>query len=407
MSTGQSLSMQIAVARNATLILFAANGFVIASWMSRLPDIKALLNLTAGQLGIMLLAISVGALVGLPLAGRISDALGAKNAARVGIVVSIAGILFASIAVQAAISMYLIMPGLFFFGMGNGVWDVAQNLEGTEVEQAQGKSIMPWFHAGFSGGTVIGALVGALVVWLSIPVLPHLIGVVIVAVIGAWWATSVFLPRSADEKLETEIAADHAAGKTGKVRSAWLEPRTLIIGVMVMAAAFTEGTANDWMAVAFVDGHGVSKTAGVLALAVFLTAMTVGRLTGTYLLDCFGRLPVLYLMFAAAILGSLMVIFGNDVVAFAGAAVWGLGSSLGFPVGMSAAADDPARAPMRISVVATIGYTAFLAGPPVLGFLGDHFGILHALLLVSVMSLAAMLAIPAAKPLPEAAGVSK
>ncbi len=393
-------SAQISLARNATLVLFTANGFVLASWMSRLPDVKTMLDLTAGQLGVLLLGISAGAIVGLPSAGRIADALGAKNAARLGMAVALVGAFFGATMVQVGASMYLAMAGLFFFGFGNGVWDVAQNLEGTEVEQALGKSIMPWFHAGFSGGTVIGALIGALFVWLSVPVLLHMSIAIVIGALGAYWATTVFLPHRADLVEERRIAEEKAAAAGNGSKSAWLEPRTLIVGLMVLAAAFTEGSANDWMAVAFVDGHDVSKTLGVLALAVFLTAMTIGRLAGTFLLDKYGRMRVLYLMFGAAIIGSLLVVFGNAPVAFAGAAIWGIGSSLGFPVGMSAAADDPARAPMRISVVATIGYTAFLAGPPVLGFLGDHVGILHALLLVSAVSVLAMLAIPAAKPLP-------
>jgi fucose permease len=168
---------------------------------------------------------------------------------------------------------------------------------------------------------------------------------------------------------------------------------------MVLAAAFTEGTANDWLAVAFVDGHQLDKALGVVALAVFLTFMTAGRILGTGLLDRYGRVPVLRILFGSAVIGCLLVVFGSPVVAFIGAAIWGVGASLGFPVGMSAAADDPARAHARLSVVATIGYTAFLAGPPLLGFLGDHFGMLRALLVVGAVSLLALLVLPAARPL--------
>ena len=390
---------QIRRAQIAALVIFAANGFLMATWMSRIPDVKTMLNLSTGELGVLLLGISAGAVVGLPLAGKISSRMGAQGATRLGMALLLSGLLLAAIAVNAEISMFLVMPGLALFGFGNGVWDVSQNLEGTEVEQAMGKSIMPWFHAGFSGGTVVGALVGAAVVWLKVPVLAHLVGALILAGLVAYWATTGFLPRSADIAEEEEIAELEAQGGPNQ-RSAWLEPRTLLVGVMVLAAAFTEGSANDWMAVAFVEGHDVSKALGVLGLAVFLTAMTAGRLVGTALLDRYGRLPVLYAMFAAAIVGSVLVIFGNTPVAYIGAAIWGVGSSLGFPVGMSAAADDPKRAPMRISVVATVGYMAFLAGPPVLGFLGDHVGILHALLAVSAVSALAMLVIPVAKPLP-------
>jgi fucose permease len=168
---------------------------------------------------------------------------------------------------------------------------------------------------------------------------------------------------------------------------------------MVLAAAFTEGTANDWMAVAFVDGHDLDNALGVVALAVFLSFMTAGRILGTHLLDRYGRVPVLRILFSAAIVGCLLVVFGNTVLAFVGCAIWGIGASLGFPVGMSAAADDPARAPARLSVVSTIGYTAFLAGPPLLGLLGDHVGVLRSLLVVGAMSALAIVVAGVARPL--------
>jgi MFS family permease len=190
-----------------------------------------------------------------------------------------------------------------------------------------------------------------------------------------------------------------AEGETKPVvKSAWLEPRTLLIGLIVLSAAFAEGTANDWMAVAFVDGHQLSNAMGVVAFAVFLVFMTAGRILGTGLLDRYGRVTVLRILFAMAIVGCLLVVFGPTWLAFIGAAIWGVGASLGFPVGMSAAADDPARAPMRLSVVATIGYTAFLAGPPFLGFLGDHLGVLRALIVVGAISLIAILIVPVTKP---------
>lgn len=227
---------------------------------------------------------------------------------------------------------------------------------------------------------------------LDVPVLAHLGAVAVLTVVLALYGTAGFVPA-------VEPAPDARAGRTA---SAWTEPRTLLIGVMVLAAGFTEGTANDWLAVAFVDGHGLGNALGVLALALFLTAMTVGRIVGTVLLDRHGRVPVLAALFVAALVGCLLVVFGTPWLAFVGAVVWGLGASLGFPVGMSAAADDPARAPARIAVVSTIGYTAFLAGPPLLGFLGDHVGVLRALLAVGVVSVAALLVLPAARPLPTA-----
>jgi MFS family permease len=185
---------------------------------------------------------------------------------------------------------------------------------------------------------------------------------------------------------------------------AWLEPRTLLIGVMVLALAMTEGTANDWLAVALVDGHDVSHAVGVAGFAVFVLAMTAGRFAGTGLIDRFGRVAVLWSTMAVAGAGVLLIVFAeHPALVVTGIVLWGVGASLGFPVGMSAAADDPARAASRVSVVSTIGYAAFLAGPPFLGFVGDEVGTLKALLVVAVLLMPAALVVPAARERRESA----
>ena len=376
--------------RNATLAVFGTCGFAFASWMSRVPDVKAELHLTPGRLSVLLLAISAGAVLGLPLAGRLTHHVGAAAVVRLGAVISMPGVVLAGIAVQARASLLVVAGGLLLLGLGFGLWDVAQNLEGSIVERARGRAIMPWFHAAYSLGTVLGAVAGALLTYLRTPIGVHVpiaaalcLGVII-------WSTSSFVPAVAPDEASP---AEHR-----KWWSAWTEARTLLIGLMVLAAAFTEGSANDWMAVAFVDGHHAAKAIGVVALAVFLSFMTLGRILGTRLLDRYGRVPVLRSMFSAAVVGCVLVVFGYTWLAFVGAAVWGVGASLGFPVGMSAAADEPQRAALRLSVVSTIGYTAFLAGPPLLGFLGDHVGVLHALVTVGAVSVLAILVVPVAKP---------
>lgn len=381
-------------ARNGTLVVFAANGVVMATWLSRLPDVKSLMGLSPGQLGILILGLSAGAIVGLPIAGRLLTRMGSIRVVRAGAALAFPGMLLAAVGVTFGWPLPIVMASLALVGFGSGIWDVSQNLEGSVVEQALGRAIMPWFHAAFSAGTVFGALVTAVLIRLDVPLLAHVIGMVTVCSIALAWGTGGFMHAAAPAH-ERRVHAERDRG----VRSPWTEPRTLLIGVMVLAAAFTEGTANDWLAVAFVDGHGVSTAMGVVALAVFLIFMTAGRLVGTGVLDRFGRVPVLRSLFVCALVGSLLVVFGSTPVAYVGAAVWGVGASLGFPVGMSAAADDPVRAAVRISVVATIGYGAFLAGPALIGFIGDHFGVLRALSVVGLASILAFLVTPAARPL--------
>src|SRR5690606_17139323 len=124
-----------------------------------------------------------------------------------------------------------------------------------------------------------------------------------------------------------------------------------------------------------VDGFGVKDGLGAFGLFVFLSAMTGGRFVGTWLLDNYGRLVVLRLCAIFAAVGLL--VFGLSPwlwLSIVGGALWGIGASLGFPVGMSAASDIPEQAAARLSAVATIGYTAFFAGPPLLGELALHLG---------------------------------
>jgi MFS family permease len=129
--------------------------------------------------------------------------------------------------------------------------------------------------------------------------------------------------------------------------------------------------------------------------------MTIGRLFGVLLIDRFGRVATLRASAAVAAIGLLVVIFGPTVVTAAlGIALWGLGTSLGLPVGMSAAADDPRTAAARVSAAATVGYAAFLFGPPVLAFAGEHVGLLNSFLVVLALVVVAGLIAPAARPLP-------
>jgi len=374
----------VRTARTAVFTAFAINGAAFAAFASRVPDIKHELGLSAGQLGLTLLAASLGSVIGLPLSGWIVHRLGAARTLMGAAVVQSVGLLGVGLGVDVAHNRAVVMAGLVLVGIGTGVFDVAMNLEGAEVERFLGRAIMPHFHAAFSGGTVVSALIGAGLSFLHVPVAVHLAGVVVLLLAVTPWFLRAFLPRS----VETDETGAEGRSEAG-IGAAWREPRTLLIGVVVLAAAFTEGTANDWVAVALSDGYGLERWVGVVGFAVFLTAMTAGRLLGTRVLDERGRVPVLRVLFVSAVVGCLLVVYGGPVLAFVGAAIWGVGASLGFPVGMSAAA--------RMSVVSTIGYTAFLAGPPLLGFLGDHVGVLNSLLVVGAMAVVALLALPAVR----------
>ena len=369
-------------ARNAVAAVFALNGLCFAALVTRFPDVRAALALTNGELGLLLLAIAAGSLVALPSSGRLIERWGAAAVVRAGAVLVASGLLVSGVGTSVSDSVPLAVAGFFAYGIGTGVWDVAMNVEGVAVEQALGRAVMPRFHAGWSMGSIVGAAVGVPVAALEVPMPVHLGMVGLLALGLVVISARAFLPS---------VPADDT-GPRG--RSAWREPRTLAIGLMVLAFALTEGVANDWLALALIDGYDVEHWVGVAGFAAFVTAMTAGRLVGTALLDRFGRVPVLRTTAAVAILGVLLVVFGGQVVLVGlGILCWGLGASLGFPVGMSAAADGSSRAAARVSVVATIGYAAFLGGPPVLGFVGDQVGTLRALLVVAVLLVPSLLVV--------------
>jgi MFS family permease len=375
-------------ARNAVLATFFLNGFAFSTWASRIPSVRHLLDLGPAELGLLLLVASVGSVLALPAAGGFVNRFGARGVVMAGAALEGVGLLLVAVGVGVLGTIPLTAAGLLLLGFGNGTWDVAMNVEAAEVERRLHRSVMPRFHASFSLGTVAGAALGTLATLVGIGVGWHA-GVVAV-LIGPWGGLSVRRFRPAGRVVD-RTPARHALW-------AWAEPRTLVIGVMVLAMALTEGVANDWLGVAVVDGYDAPAWLGSAAFAVFVVAMTTGRVTGTVLLDSFGRLPVLWGSMGVAAVGVVLVVLGQvPVLVTVGIVLWGLGASLGFPVGMSAAADDPAHAAARVSVVATIGYTAFLGGPPLLGFLGAHLGVLQALLVVSVVLVPSAFAVPAAR----------
>lgn len=403
-------------ARTAVFAVFALNGLIMATWISRVPATRDHLDLASSRIGLVLLAMSGGAVLALPLAGAVVTRLGVGRTVRGFACVAVAGLAVFALAPGVPV----LVVGLFLMGVGSGTWDVAMNVEGAEVERRLGRAIMPRFHAAFSVGTVTGALIGAGTIALSLTTTVHVLAVAVLALAATLAACGGFLPdeqvhpgdvvrpddvrpgdiaRPDDVVHPDVLPSPDGRGRAAQVKrrhplAAWREPRTLAIGLLVLTFAFTEGSANDWLALGLVDGYGVSNAHAVLGFALFVTAMTVGRLLGTRVLDRFGRVVVLRITALFAVAGLLLVIVGGSVpLATVGVVLWGLGASLGFPVGMSAAADDPAYAAARVSVVSSIGYTAFLAGPPLVGFLADHVGVLHALWVVlAVLAVAVVVA---------------
>jgi MFS family permease len=168
---------------------------------------------------------------------------------------------------------------------------------------------------------------------------------------------------------------------------------------VVLAFALCEGIANDWLALALVDGYQAAAAVGSAGFAVFVTAMTVGRFVGGSVTDRFGRVTALRATAVLVVAGVAAVVLSPGVIgAFLGAVLWGLGASLGFPTGMTAAGEDERHAAVRLSVVSSIGYAAFLGGPPLVGALADQVGVRNAIWVAAGAAAVGLLASPAVAP---------
>src|SRR5690242_6075075 len=387
---------QFREARNAVYVVFFGNGFLFASWAARIPQVRAELGVTPGVLGLMLGCLAVGSGTGTPLSGLVSSRLGEIRTVSVMAVIAAVGMAFAAVGVL--LGTPAVAAGLLVFGFGSGTWDVAMNVQGAAIERVLGQAILPRFHAGWSIGTVAGAGIGAVMVALGVPVTAHLLAVTVLVAVVVPVAARRFLPG-------THAPAPGGRSARRRQLASWTEPRTLLIGLFVFCMALTEGSGNDWLSLAVIDGFHSAVVVGTLSFAVFLTAMTAGRWWGPRLIDRYGRVLVLRVCAVTALAGLLLIEFGEVLpVAMAGALLLGLGTSLGFPVGLSSAADDPAHAATRVSTAASIGYVAFLAGPPLVGFLGDRVGVLHSLWVAAVVLAAAFLLAGATAPLTAGGG---
>ncbi|KUR61307.1 MFS transporter [Bacillus safensis] len=360
----------------AIIVIFTMSGISISTWFSRTPEVRDLLQANTGTMGLILLGLSVGSIVGLVL----SNVFVRKKGGRLAIVISafLMFLGFTTLAIGSTLSsIFVVTSGLFLFGAGSGMCNVAMNLEGTEIEYSIKKTILPILHASFSIGTLIGAGAGILFIHLGVSVLIHLLVIALLFFLSILICTR-FIPHGTG-KDQHEKQSDTVE----PAQTAWLNKRTISLAMIALCLAFVEGSANDWIPLAMVDGYQVSHSMSTVIYALFLCGMISGRLISGRLIDRFGRVLLLRVAILSAAAGLFLVILKISlVVCMISIFLWGLGASLGFPLTISAAGDDSRYAVKRVSIVTLSGYTASLSGPPILGLLANQVGLLHAFIFV-------------------------
>lgn len=376
----------------ALFMFFFIPGLLMASWATRTPAIRDLLALSTAEMGVVLFGLSVGSMSGILCSAWLVKRFGTRKVIRTTMSFAVLGMLVLSLALWVT-SAPLFAFGLAIFGASFGSAEVAINVEGAAIEREMNKTVLPMMHGFYSFGPLFGAGVGMAVTGFGLPAAPHILAAALVAILPIAIAIRA-IPDGTGKN-----AAEVAHGET-KGLPVWRDAQLLLIGVIVLAMAFAEGSANDWLPLLMVDGHGFSPTSGSLIYAGFTLGMTLGRFTGGWFIDRYSRVAVVR---GSAVMGALgigLIIFvDNPWVAGISVLLWGIGASLGFPLTISAASDTGPDAPKRVSVVAITGYLAFLVGPPLLGFLGEHFGLRSAMMVVlGLVMVAALVARAVAKP---------
>lgn len=361
-------------ARRAVLTVFACNGAGLSTWFPHIPEIQRKLDLSDGALGLALLGTPIGALVAMPLSSFLIRRFGSRR-----VTLTAAMILFVSLPLPAlAPDLALLVAALALLGAGNGVLDVAMNVQAVAVEQGYQRPIMSTFHGVFSVGGLTGALVAVAVTSLGVEAAPHL------AVMAVILAVTVL---RVSPHLLADIPSEQTEARESHGVFTWPSRALVRLGLVAFCVLVGEGAMADWSAVYLRNTLETGAGFASAGFAVFSSMMALGRLTGDKMTARLG--PVAMLRYGGIIVAvglGLALASASPVAALVGFACVGLGLAAGFPIAISAAGRVPGvPSGSALTAVTTVGYAGFLAGPPIIGLLSELSSLRLALGVVALL----------------------
>jgi MFS family permease len=372
-------------ARAGVTVIFFVNGALFASWASRIPALSDRVDATTGALGLALLAPALGAIVAMPLVGRVLP--GRSSRSFCGF--AIAGLMAALLLPAVAHSIPALAAALFTVGVANSTLDLAMNAQGVSIERRMRRPILSSLHAAFSFGGFAGASLGALAAALSIAPLPHLAFAALLFGVPGLVAIPSLLVR--DEDVDAHAPA---------MRWRRLPSRLVLLGAACFFCLMAEGGASDWSAKLVRDGFAGTAALGAVAYAVFSIAMGTGRLIADRLWARWGSAGLLRRSGAVAAVGfAAGLALGTVPTAIAGFAALGLGLAGVVPTLFRSGADHPGVSTgPALAAVSSLGYLGFLAGPPLIGGVAQLTSLRIACGLLVVAGLLLMLLAASAEP---------
>lgn len=376
---GNTAALPLSRLRTALTVFFALDGFLFAGWVVRIPAIKQQTGASASDLGLALLGVSAGAVVTMTLTGRLCRRFGSHP-------VTVAGGVLMSLSIalppltHSALALSLV---LLVFGAAYGGINVAMNSAAVELVAALRRPVMPSFHAAFSLGGMVGAGLGGLVAG-GLSLTAHLLTLTTVGLLVTAVAGRVLLrhPAPVAERTAKERAPRRLKGRTRRT--------VVLFGVIALCTAYGEGAMADWGALHLEQDLHAHPGVAAAGYSLFALAMTVGRLSGTALLERLGQTRTLAAGGTTAAAGMLLGALAPTAwLALLGFAVTGLGLANIFPVAVARA--GALAGPGGVAAASTLGYGGMLLGPPAIGFLADAFTLSVTLTTVAALAGAAAL----------------
>lgn len=353
--------MQAIAARRVVSAVFFMCGTFIGLWASRIPDVKAATGLSEGWFGVLLLVLALGAFAAFPIAGAFIDKKGPATVTKASAVATV--VTFTLVGVSPSVALLAI--ALFLAGFAFGSLDVSMNGWGAEVETMLGRPVMSSFHGLFSLGAGAAAAAGGFAIQLELSVALHFCLWSVLSLPVLFWSLRQGWPLQTGPDEERDKAPLFAIPRGA----------LLLAGLIALIAALGEAAVTDWAALYQITDLGYSEAIAPTAFTVFSIAMVIMRLAGDRVIARYGPVPVARVSGFVAFAGGLLLVSGWNIgIVWAGCFIMGIGYAVLFPLAMSrAAADRHVSKGQALASVATLGYGAFLFGPPILGFIGQVF----------------------------------
>ncbi|EMI18819.1 Major facilitator superfamily MFS-1 [Rhodopirellula maiorica SM1] len=387
----------------AVRALFCLNGFLYATWATRIPAIQSQFQLSNGTLGLALMVVAAGAVVAMPCAGWLCSRLGSRRIAAISLAFYLIGL--PTISLMPSLAM--LIAALFLFGVGHGMLDVSMNVQALEVERRMNQQINSSIHALWSIGGLVGALAGSLIAMGGLNVRWHFI--LVAAVFTT--ATVPIIARLLHDRVEDKRASRdqtlsrqnrNAASVVADLPAHDRAPRhtTLVLGVIAFCVMAGEGAMADWSAVLLHQVLGIGEGVAAMGYATFAIAMAMGRFAGDRFSAWLGPVKQVRVCAFVAMIGVLIVVTSYHVVtAMIGFTLIGAGLATIVPAVFSACGKLPGSSPgVALATVSTIGYFGFLLGPPLIGLLSEWVSLRVALSTLAGTMLVTMTLASATRP---------